>query len=90
MVSYTMDQRVSTQSTIVANCRPDSNVLLVDACEAATMLSKSVRAVRAWDAAGLIPRPIRIDRSTLWRAAELQAWVVAGCPRRREWDGWQS
>ena len=61
-------------------------VLLIPACDAARMCGKTTRSWRAWDAAGWIPRPMRIGRSTLWRVAELQAWVEAGCPRRTAWE----
>ncbi len=61
--------------------------LLVDAKRAAEMCSKSLRTWRAWDARGLIPRPVRIGgHSTLWRVAELEEWVAAGCPPRAEWE----
>lgn len=64
--------------------------LLLTAQEAAAMCSKSTRTWRAWDAAGRIPQPVRIGRSTLWRTDELRAWVAAGCPRRKEWKMMQS
>lgn len=60
--------------------------LLVSAAVASSMCGKSLRTWRAWDSAGLIPRPIRIGRSTLWRTEELKGWVAAGCPRRAEWE----
>jgi len=60
--------------------------LLVTAKQAAWMCGKSLRTWRAWDSAGWIPRPVRIGRSTLWRADQLRAWVEAGCPRRDEWE----
>jgi predicted DNA-binding transcriptional regulator AlpA len=63
--------------------------LLVTARQAAGMCGKSLRMWRAWDAAGWIPRPVRIGRSTLWRLDELRAWVAAGCPRRNEWEARQ-
>ena len=69
--------------------QPLPGQLLVPAKEAATMCSKSLRTWRAWDAAGWVPRPIRIARSTLWRVEELRAWIEAGCPRRDEWEGRQ-
>lgn len=56
--------------------------LLLSARAAAQMCSKSLRTWRAWDSAGLVPAPIRIGRSTLWRAADLTAWIEAGCPKR--------
>jgi predicted DNA-binding transcriptional regulator AlpA len=63
-----------------------STPLLLTARQAALLCGKSLRTWRAWDSAGWIPRPIRISRSTLWRADELRAWVAAGCPRRQEWE----
>ena len=67
----------------------DARVLLVSARLAAEMCGKSLRTWRTWDAAGWIPRAVRIGRSTLWRAAELEFWVNAGCPRREEWEARQ-
>jgi len=63
--------------------------LLVGAKRAAAMCGKSLRTWRTWDALGLIPRPVRIKRSTLWRLDELKAWAAAGCPRRPEWEARQ-
>lgn len=62
------------------------NALLVNARQAAAMCGKSLRTWRSWDAAGWIPRPVRIGRSTLWRLAELNQWIAAGCPRRLAWE----
>ena len=64
--------------------------LLLTARQAATLCGKSLRTWRSWDAAGRIPQPVRIGRSTLWRAEELRAWVAAGCPRRKHWEMSQS
>jgi prophage regulatory protein len=63
-----------------------SGRLLLTASEAATMCGKSLRTWQSWDAAGRIPRPVRIGRSTMWRFYELQAWVAAGCPSRADWE----
>jgi len=63
-----------------------SSALLVTAKQAAKLCSKSLRTWRTWDSAGLIPRPVRIGRSTLWSVSDLTAWVAAGCPRRTEWE----
>jgi predicted DNA-binding transcriptional regulator AlpA len=65
---------------------PEAETLLLNARLAARICGKSIRTWRAWDSAGWIPRPIRIGRSTLWRADELRAWVAGGCPRRQEWE----
>lgn len=60
--------------------------LLVPAPRAAQICGKSVRTWRAWQASGLIPAPVRVGRSLLWRVRDLEAWVAAGCPPRDEWD----
>jgi predicted DNA-binding transcriptional regulator AlpA len=60
--------------------------LLNNAREAARLCGRSLRTWRTWDALGLIPRPVRIGRNTLWRADELREWIAAGCPRRTEWE----
>jgi len=60
--------------------------LLLTAKQSAAICGKSLRTWRTWDSAGWIPQPVRIGRSTLWRANELREWVVAGCPRRKEWE----
>lgn len=79
-----MNSLYSTLETDQVNAHPSQ--ILVTARQAASLIAKSLRTWRAWDAAGLIPRPVRIGRSTLWRVAELQAWIDAGCPRRAEWE----
>lgn len=66
-----------------------SERLLVSAQDAASLCNKSLRTWRNWNAAGRIPRPVRIGRSTLWRLAELHEWVDAGCPPRQEWEARQ-
>jgi predicted DNA-binding transcriptional regulator AlpA len=60
--------------------------LLITARRAAAICGKSLRTWRTWDSAGWIPQPVRIGRSTLWRADELREWVNAGCPRRAAWE----
>jgi predicted DNA-binding transcriptional regulator AlpA len=62
----------------------ESDPLLVDATTAAALCGKHLRTWRAWQAAGRIPRPIRIGRSLMWRFSELEAWVAAGCPPRKD------
>lgn len=64
--------------------------LLIPGSQAAAMCGRSVRTWRSWYAAGLVPRPIRIGRSLLWRRNELREWVGAGCPQRDEWTPMQA
>lgn len=63
-----------------------TNQLLVSARQAAAMCGRSLRTWRSLDSAGRIPRPVRINRATLWRTNELRAWVDAGCPDRENWE----
>jgi predicted DNA-binding transcriptional regulator AlpA len=78
--------QIQLLNTLRSNDQAHLDTLLVSARQAAAMCGKSLRTWRTWDAARWIPRPVRIARSTLWRAAELREWVGAGCPRRAEWE----
>lgn len=60
--------------------------LAVDAKGVAKLLTVGLRTVRTWDAAGKLPKPVRIGAKVLWSVAELKAWLAAGCPERAEWD----
>lgn len=60
--------------------------LLIDIKAVATMLGRSPRSIYRDDTAGRLPRPIKLGGSKKWRAAELLAWVEAGCPERRKWE----
>lgn len=60
--------------------------LLVTAKQAARMCGKSVRTWRAWQSGGMIPPPVRVGRSFLWRVRDLEAWADAGCPQRDIFD----
>lgn len=33
------------------------------------------------------PKPVRLGRRTLWRVADLQSWIDAGCPSLDSWEG---
>jgi predicted DNA-binding transcriptional regulator AlpA len=60
--------------------------LLVGADVAGPMCGRSEASWWRDHAAGRIPAPVRLGGRTLWRAAELAAWVEAGCPCRRMWE----
>lgn len=79
-------QLESPASAVNVNVASGESSKLLTAAEAAATCHKSVRTWRAWDAAGLVPRPVRIGRSVFWRADELHAWIAARCPARSEWD----
>jgi predicted DNA-binding transcriptional regulator AlpA len=75
-----------TPGTPESGSRPDVTAILMTAPQAAALLGRSLRTWRVWDAAGKIPRAIRIGRSTFWRPEELKAWVAARCPDRETWE----
>ena len=60
--------------------------IAVDAAEAAAMFSCSVRHWRTLDVDGKVPSPVRLNRSVRWIVADLNAWALAGCPDRLEWE----
>jgi predicted DNA-binding transcriptional regulator AlpA len=69
-----------------SNTEVATDKLVLTTSEAAAIFQKSVRTWRSWDAAGKIPKPMRIGRATYWRPEELRAWVAAGCPDRETWE----
>jgi predicted DNA-binding transcriptional regulator AlpA len=60
--------------------------LVVDARRLADMLSLALRTVRSMDAAGKLPKPIRIGGSVRWPIAEIEDWLAAGAPSREVWE----
>ncbi len=58
---------------------------LVSAQEAARICGVSKATWWSHHSAGLIPQPVRIGGRTLWRRAELNDWIRAGCPPRSKW-----
>lgn len=89
----TASQDVSTligtkpKSTARSGCNIQSVVLAVDARHLARMLCLSVRTVRAMDAGGKLPRPLRLGgRSIRWLVTEIHSWLQAGAPDRVAWE----
>jgi predicted DNA-binding transcriptional regulator AlpA len=60
--------------------------LCVDANGVSDLLNLSVRTVRAMNARGTLPRPLKIGRRCVWRVDELRAWVARGAPSRERWE----
>jgi predicted DNA-binding transcriptional regulator AlpA len=63
--------------------------LVMPAAVAAPTYGRSLPSWWRDHAAGRIPRPVKIGRSTLWISAELRAWLEAGCPDRKTWEAMQ-
>jgi hypothetical protein len=49
-------------------------------------MCSGVRTIRAWDAAGKLPKPLRISGRVLWNLAEIRLWLAAGAPDRGTWE----
>jgi len=61
--------------------------MLIPAEIASAMCGLSVRTWRRLDATGKVPRAIVIGgRIRRWNRAEVESWIEAGCPKRREWE----
>ena len=61
--------------------------LALDANALAKTLGVSLRHIRRADAAGQLPRAVLIGgRAKRWVTTEIEEWLSAGCPRRREWE----
>jgi len=60
--------------------------LAYSAAQLADRLNVSLRHVRRMDAAGKLPRPVRLGRSVRWPLREIEAWLSAGAPDRRTWE----
>ena len=60
--------------------------LLVDADGLAVLLGVSRRTVRRQDDGGMIPAAIMIGSCKRWSRAEIEAWLHAGAPDRRQWN----
>ena len=50
------------------------------------LLSRSEASLARDDAAGRLPRAVRIGRSKKWRKSEILDWIAAGCPDRATWE----
>lgn len=60
--------------------------LALDAAGLAQGLGVSVRHIRRLNAAGKLPRPVRLGRLVRWAADEIRDWLAAGCPDRQSWQ----
>ena len=60
--------------------------LLLDAKAAAGLCAVGRSHWLTMHAGGLVPVPVRLGRRVLWRRAELERWIEAGCPPRLRWE----
>jgi predicted DNA-binding transcriptional regulator AlpA len=65
----------------------DLKPLLLSARDLAATLGVGLRTLRAMDARGRIPAPLRLSPGCVrWRYAEIRAWLDAGAPCRQVWE----
>ncbi len=60
-------------------------IALVSASESAKVAGIGISTFWRHHSAGLLPDPVRLGGRTLWRLDELEAWIMAGCPKQSEW-----
>ena len=65
---------------------PPADPLVVGARELADLLRVGLRTVRSMDAAGKLPKPVKIGHSVRWSPEEIKRWLLADCPRRSDWE----
>ncbi len=58
---------------------------LLDAADIGRLCSRSRKTICDWNRDGLIPAPLQVQGSVLWRRREIQDWIIAGCPERSSW-----
>jgi predicted DNA-binding transcriptional regulator AlpA len=67
-------------------CRSLDAALAISARDLKEMLDVSLRQVWRLNAAGKLPKPIRLGGSVRWNRQEIMDWFEAGCPDRKVWD----
>lgn len=60
--------------------------LAIPAKEVARLFGVSVRQVWRLNAAGLLPKPFRLNGSVRWSRKEVEAFIEAGAPDRETWE----
>lgn len=74
------------QSPVCSRRKRRLSPLVADAKRLARLLGCGLRSIRTWDAAGKLPRPIRLGVRVVWVIAEVKSWLAAGAPPRDEWE----
>ncbi len=67
-------------------CHSLDTALAISARDLKEMLNVSLRQVWRLNAAGKLPKPIRLGGSVRWNRQEIVDWFGAGCPDRKTWE----
>jgi len=59
---------------------------LISAAELRDQLGIAARTFYTYRAMGKLPKAIRLGRTLRYKADEIDAWIVAGCPPLVEWE----
>jgi predicted DNA-binding transcriptional regulator AlpA len=49
-------------------------------------LGVSARTLDRMDAAGQTPKSLKLRGCKVWDLTEIENWIAAGCPSRRQWE----
>jgi excisionase family DNA binding protein len=64
----------------------DPQSLCIDAREMARLLDVSMRQVYRLNDSGQLPAPLALGGCKRWLRSEVEAWLAAGAPRRKDWE----
>jgi predicted DNA-binding transcriptional regulator AlpA len=64
----------------------DITPLCIDAVELARLLDVSPRQIYRLNDAGRLPAPLAFGACRRWTLREIEAWLAAGAPRRKDWE----
>jgi len=63
----------------------DDMIILLASRDAALLCGVTSRVWRVWHKLGYTPMPVQIGKMLFWKHKELEAWIDAGCPKRKAW-----
>ena len=64
-----------------------SEAMLLTIDQVAELLGLSERSVYNFDRSGRLgPVSVKLGKCSRWVRSELEAWTIAGCPNRRQWQ----
>jgi predicted DNA-binding transcriptional regulator AlpA len=74
------------QTKVKSTAEGSERVIAISARQLSQMLSVSLRQCWRLNAAGKLPRPVRLGGSVRWSRQEILDWFSQQCPDRRMWE----